>query len=100
MEWWGEGRAVFRDPRGGVHTEERPDPPELPEDPASELEAENRRRDADPGPRAAGARWTGRGSVPDEVWYAALEAGFAAVYSAAMPRLQRTAWPYSSPTSL
>ena len=79
VEWWGENRAVFRDPRGGVHLEERPDPPELPDDPVRELEAENRRRGIGPGPLTAGARWTGRRQVPDEIWYAALEAGFAAV---------------------
>ena len=79
VEWWGENRAVFRDPTGGVHLEERPDPPELPDDPVRELEAENRRRGIGPGPLTAGARWQGRRQVPDEIWYAALEAGFAAV---------------------
>jgi len=81
VEWWGENRLVFRDPKGGVHLEERPDPPELPEDPIRELEAENRRRGTAPGPLTASATWTGRRQVPDEVWYAALEAGFAAVDS-------------------
>ena len=79
VEWWGEDRLVFRDPRGGVHTGERPDPPAIPDDPVRALEEANRRRGVDPGPLTASARWKGRRQVPDDVWYAALEAGFAAV---------------------
>ncbi|MFB6368424.1 MAG: DUF222 domain-containing protein [Gemmatimonadota bacterium] len=93
VEWWGENRAVFRDPKGGVHLEERPDPPELAEDPAARVEAENRLRGADPGPLAASARWSGERDVPEEVWFAALEAGFAAVDSRADGRGEGTGGP-------
>ena len=50
VEWWGKGKsegrgyAVFRDPRGGVHTAEPPEPPELAEDPVRAVVRENRSR--------------------------------------------------------
>jgi hypothetical protein len=78
VEWWGRERAVFTDPRGGHHLDQRPAPPELPERPVKALVAENRGTGADPGPLDAGARWRRERDVPDEVWFPAVEAGMAA----------------------
>ncbi len=87
LEWWGKGRAVFRDPRGGVHFDEtrsaaaspcaraprgshgspRPDAS------ARALVRANRLHGAAPGPLTASARW--KRDIPDDVWFRATEAG-------------------------
>jgi hypothetical protein len=75
VEWWGKTRAVFTDPRGGRHLDERPPVPELPARPVAALQRENRRRGTDPGPWDAAARWKREDDVPIEVWMRATEAG-------------------------
>jgi len=57
LEWWGPGRAVFRDPRGEAHV-----------DPAREEASWRRGREA---------RRRAR-DIPDGIWHRALEAGMAA----------------------
>jgi hypothetical protein len=86
--WWGEGRAVFVDPRGGEHFEGGWQPPAsdpdlgLPLDadagpgidPLEALLEENRRRGIEPDWRTAGARWKRECDVPHDVWARAMEA--------------------------
>jgi hypothetical protein len=84
VDWWGEGRPVFYDPRGGVHCEARwevPDPGEElakpPERGGRLLETliqENRQRGVEPNPWALGARWKREEDIPDRVYFGALEA--------------------------
>jgi hypothetical protein len=86
VEWWGETRAVFTDPRGRHRLDERPPragrPPPRP---AEALEAGNRARGVDPGPLDAGARWRRERDVPDPVWFRALEAGLTGAAEAVPP---------------
>lgn len=74
VEWWGEGRPVFFDPRGGTHFDGRWQPPELPEEPVQALVAENRRQGTRPDGWTAGARWKREADIPDAVFFRALEA--------------------------
>jgi hypothetical protein len=94
VDWWGEGRPVFYDPRGGVHCEVRwrapePDdklvkPPELGKDWAEApdprerlletLIQENQERGVEPDPWALGARWKREEDIPDSVYFSAMEA--------------------------
>jgi hypothetical protein len=74
VSWWGEGRPVFHDPRGGAHYEGRWRPPELGEDVVEAMLAENRRRGADPDAWTAGARWRREADIPDEVYFRSVEA--------------------------
>ncbi len=74
VEWWGEGRPAFFDPRGGVHFEGRWEPPELPEDPVGALEAEHRARGIEPDWRTLGPRWRRLEDAPDELYFRAMEA--------------------------
>ena len=74
VEWWGEGRPVFFDPRGGTHFDGRWKPPELPERPVEVLLEQNRRRGAAPDGWTAGARWKREADIPDEVYFRAMEA--------------------------
>jgi hypothetical protein len=88
LEWWGKGRAVFRDPRGfdhfdetrsaaaspctrapgGSHGSPRPDAS------GRALARANRLHGADPGPLTASARWKREWDIPDDVWFRATEA--------------------------
>jgi hypothetical protein len=77
---------MFRDPRGGLHAEEPEDRPALDGDPVGEVLRANRARSADPGPLDASVRWTRERDIPDEVYFDALEAGFAAVDGARAER--------------
>ncbi len=70
--WWGPGRAVFVDPRGGEHFDGGWTPPDSGN--VDALVDANRRRGVEPDWRAAGARWKRIEDVPDEVWFKALEA--------------------------
>jgi hypothetical protein len=94
VDWWGEGRPVFFDPRGGAHYEGRWEPPEgwrAPEageratqgttpalaPPPVEVEAlldDNERSGASPDGWTASARWKRERDIPDHVLFAALEA--------------------------
>jgi len=94
LEWWGPGRAVFRDPRGGVHcdamreeaswrrarenrggTDARAaDLPDPGNDLASELVAGNLRRGIYPGPLTGSARWKRERDIPDDVLFRSAEA--------------------------
>jgi hypothetical protein len=82
VEWWGEGRPVFFDPRGGTHFDGRWRAPELQESPVPDLIEENRRRGADPDGWTAASRWKREADIPDRIYFGALEAGD----SAAPPR--------------
>ena len=86
--WWGPGRAVFYDPRGGLQFDGRWQPPEgsalLPEEreerqvegelPVEALVEENRRRGVRPDGWTAGVRWKREADIPDEVYFRAIEA--------------------------
>jgi hypothetical protein len=86
MTWWGEGRPVFIDPRGGTHFEGRWRPPHVPDrpddgladdalaDPADALLEDNRRRGIVPDPLTAGARWSCEDDIPTSVLFRAIEA--------------------------
>jgi hypothetical protein len=74
VRWWGEGRPVFFDPRGGTHFEGRWKPAAIPDDVIEALERENRRRGAEPDWRTASARWKRIEDVPDDVLFGAMEA--------------------------
>jgi hypothetical protein len=74
VEWWGEGRPVFFDPRGGTHFDGRWRAPELRESPVSDLMAENRRQAVDPDGWTAGSRWRREADIPDRIYFQAVEA--------------------------
>jgi len=90
VDWWGEGKPVFWDPRGGVHYEGRwqwpegfqQEPPTAGETPATDetedlaeaLVAENRRLGVEPDDWTAGAAWERIEDAPREVYLRALEA--------------------------
>ena len=74
MAWWGEGRPVFFDPRGGTHFDGRWRGPELRESPVLRLIDKNRRRGADPDSWTAASRWKREADIPDRIYFKALEA--------------------------
>jgi hypothetical protein len=74
VDWWGEGRPVFYDPRGGVHCEVRWEAPELGEDLVKGLLEENRQRGVEPDPCALGAHWKKEEDIPDRIYFGAMEA--------------------------
>ena len=74
VDWWGEGRPVFYDPRGGTHFDGRWRAPEVKGDLVEALLEENRSRGVEPDGWALGARWKREEDIPDEVYFAALEA--------------------------
>ena len=98
MEWWGEGRPAFIDPRGNMHFDGGWEPPvsevegaervggwrgvgepdELGESDARDLVAELVRANEAEGTRpdacTASARWKTERDIPDEVLFAATEA--------------------------
>jgi hypothetical protein len=67
VSWWGEGRPVFHDPRGGVHFDGGWEPPALPEKPAAALVTRNLLKGVDPDGWENAARWEPDGPVPIEV---------------------------------
>ncbi len=69
--WWGAGRAVFVDPRGGEHFDGGWRPPSHGN--VDALVAANRLRGVEPDWRTASARWKRIEDVPDEVWVRAME---------------------------
>ncbi len=71
--WWGPGRAVFVDPRGGEHYDGGWEPPAAGSASVEELVEENRRLGVEPDWRTAGARWKRVEDVPDRVWFRAME---------------------------
>ena len=72
-EWWGEGRPVIYDPRGGTHFDGRWKPPALPEQPVAALVRANERRGITPDASTIGARWKRERDIPDSVYFHALE---------------------------
>jgi len=72
--WWGEGRPVFIDSRGGEHYDGRWQPPTLLERPVPELVRANRRSGVAPDWRTAGARWKREADIPTDVYLRASEA--------------------------
>ena len=101
MDWWGVGRAVFFDPRGGTHFEGHWKPPEEinkvspaqcsavsrkadhgrntrpaagPLGSAETLIQKNRDRGVNPDGWTAGARWEREADIPDRIYFRAMEA--------------------------
>ena len=74
MGWWGPGRAVFFDPRGGSQFEGGWEPPELEKRPVAALVEQNRLRGAEPDGWTAGAKWKREADIPDRVYFRATEA--------------------------
>ncbi len=78
IEWWGEGRPAFLDPRGQAHCGRMPLPPALPldpnQDPVDTLIEQTRSRGADPDFYTAGARWNTEFDIPRELYLKVLEA--------------------------
>jgi hypothetical protein len=74
VEWWGEGRPVFFDLRGGAHFDGSWQPPELSERPVAALLRGNRRRGVEPHAWTASARWEREADIPDGVYFRASEA--------------------------
>jgi hypothetical protein len=76
MEWWGEGRPAFVDPRGNTHFEGGWEPPKGGDDldRVAELVHANRLGGARPDGWTASARWKTEAQIPDEVLFAAWEA--------------------------
>jgi Domain of unknown function (DUF222) len=74
VEWWGTGRPVFIDPRGGEHFDGSWQPPELSERPVAALLRDNRRRGVEPDAWTASARWEREADIPDGVYFRASEA--------------------------
>jgi hypothetical protein len=75
VEWWGTGRAAFRDPRGSVDLEERGrPPPRLTNEPVAALARQNWLRGAEPDGWTASARWKREADIPDDVLFRAIEA--------------------------
>ena len=74
VEWWGEGRPVFFDPRGGTHFDGRWRAPELRESPVLDLMAENRRQGVDPDGWTAASRWRREADIPDRIYFQAMKA--------------------------
>lgn len=74
MEWWGEGRPVFFDPRGGTHFDGRWEAPAgLSTRPLDALIEQNRLRGTRPYGDTAGARWKREADVPDDLYFRGLE---------------------------
>ena len=75
MKWWGEGRPVFFDPRGGTHFEGRWKAPEGKKDVSAErLVLDNRTLGVTPDGWTPSARWKREADIPDEVLWRAEEA--------------------------
>ncbi len=74
IEWWGVGRAVFRDPRGTAHATGRGRPPPLPSHPVAAMVRRNKLRGADPDAWTTAARWKREVDIPDRVLFRASEA--------------------------
>jgi len=72
--WWGPGRAVFFDPRGGTHFDGRWQQPELGEHPVEALVEQNRLRGVSPDGWTAGVRWKREDDIPEQIYFRALEA--------------------------
>jgi hypothetical protein len=74
VDWWGEGRPVFYDPRGGVQCEVRWEAPKLGHELVETLIQENQERGVEPDPWALGAHWKKEEDIPDRVYFGAMEA--------------------------
>jgi hypothetical protein len=80
VQWWGVGRPVFFDPRGGTHFDGRwkpprdGPPPPPPEEPARALLEANRKLGVEPDALTAAARWKDERLIPDRVLFGALNA--------------------------
>ena len=74
VEWWGDGRAAFRDARGQAHFDGAWRPPKLGEIPVDDLVRDNRRRGIRPDPWRRGPRWKREADIPTAVLLSAMEA--------------------------
>ncbi|HUH12092.1 MAG TPA: DUF222 domain-containing protein [Longimicrobiales bacterium] len=74
VEWWGEGRPAFRDPRGQVHFDGGWRPPKLGDRPVDDLVRDNRKRGIRPDPCRRGLRWKREADIPTGVLLRAMEA--------------------------
>jgi hypothetical protein len=90
MTWWGEGRPVFIDPRGGTHYDGHWRPPHVPDRPDAapagaddelldRLLDDHRLRGIVPDPLTASARWTHEDDIPRSMLFRAIEAAAGAV---------------------
>jgi hypothetical protein len=75
VDWWGSGRPVFFDPRGGTHFEGRWRAPKVMKDVSAEtLVRDNRARGVTPDGWTPSARWKREVDIPDELLFRAEEA--------------------------
>lgn len=74
IDWWGEGRPVFLDPRGHAHFDGGWTPPALSEEPVEALIAMNERSGVRPEASTPGARWRWEADIPDRVYFRAMGA--------------------------
>ena len=75
MNWWGVGRPVFFDPRGGTHFDGRWQPPEEMKSVSAEMLIQrNGDRGVRPDGWTAGARWEREADIPDQIYFRAMEA--------------------------
>jgi hypothetical protein len=81
--WWGEGRPVFYDPRGGTHFDGRWQMPDVGPTPVEDLMEQNRRRAKaeerepeleDESIRPSPALWKREADIPDNLYFPALQA--------------------------
>jgi len=73
VEWWGDARPVFIDPRGQTHFDGGWNPPRLGENAVDALIAENRSRGITPDEWTAGARWQSERDIPAAIYFRACE---------------------------
>ncbi|MCJ7630332.1 MAG: HNH endonuclease, partial [Longimicrobiales bacterium] len=65
VDWWGPGRPVFFDARGGTHFDGRWTPPDVGKRPVAALIEQNHLRGARPDGWTAGARWKREADIPE-----------------------------------
>jgi hypothetical protein len=65
--WWGAGKPVFYDPKGGTWFDGGWKTPALPEHPVRTMILENKRRGADPNEWSPASRWEREADIPDDV---------------------------------
>ena len=77
MEWWGEGRPAFINPRGNMHFDggwRSPVSDVAEPDLVAALVEANLRDGAPPDGWTAGVRWRSERDIPDDILFAAMEA--------------------------
>jgi hypothetical protein len=69
-DWWGEGRIVFFDPRGGTHFDGRWQPPRISDQPVTALVRDHALLGIRPDGWTASARWEREDDIPVRVFTA------------------------------